>query len=90
MEDQKKLTDQAVALLPNYTPSTNPPQSTKYKPPNPFVGMSNSDAVGSSWGHPSKINRTTTAAGVSEQWVYDEVGYLYFKNGKLTAIQDQR
>ena len=40
-----------------------------------------------SWGSPRKINRTTTAYGVDEQWVYYK-GYLYFTDGILRAIQD--
>ena len=40
-----------------------------------------------SWGEPKKINKTTGSFGVHEQWVYEN-SYLYFENGKLTAIQD--
>lgn len=44
-------------------------------------------------GHPSDINRTTTAYGTHEQWVYEskygyKTKYVYFENGKITAIQD--
>lgn len=42
-------------------------------------------------GKPRDINRTTTAYGVREQWVYGAVGnrkYYYFENGILTTIQD--
>ena len=39
------------------------------------------------WGEPKHINTTTTKFGQSEQWVYSD-SYLYFDNGKLTAIQD--
>lgn len=37
-------------------------------------------------GKPKSVNATTTKDGSSEQWVYDNA-YLYFDNGKLTAIQ---
>lgn len=40
------------------------------------------------WGRPSDINRTTTAYGVHEQWVYDSGNYLYFEDGILTTIQN--
>jgi hypothetical protein len=44
-----------------------------------------------SWGFPAKINKTITASGTNEQWVYENLfsdnEYLYFENGKLTAIQ---
>lgn len=40
-----------------------------------------------SWGEPNHINKTTGSFGVHEQWVYYD-NYLYFENGKLTAIQN--
>jgi hypothetical protein len=40
-----------------------------------------------SWGRPKDINRTVTAAGSREQWVY-QGGYLYIENGKVVAIQN--
>lgn len=45
-------------------------------------------------GEPKTINTTTTAAGVSEQYVFEPFGasgpthYLYFTAGVLTAIQN--
>lgn len=51
-----------------------------------FVGMSKEQAI-LSWGEPKDINRTVTSNGTSEQYIYGE-SYLYFKNNKLTAIQD--
>lgn len=51
------------------------------------LGMTDQDVLDSSWGKPRKINRTTNAYGVSEQWVYDG-GYLYFKDGVLTSVQN--
>ena len=40
----------------------------------------------SSWGSPDHINRTVTAVGERQQWVYPG-GYLYFEDSKLVAIQ---
>lgn len=40
------------------------------------------------WGKPININRTMVSGLISEQWVYGWGTYLYFNNGKLTAIQD--
>lgn len=40
-----------------------------------------------SWGYPEKINTTTGAFGVHEQWIYGK-SYLYIENGKLTAVQN--
>jgi hypothetical protein len=55
-----------------------------------WIGMTKEMAL-LSWGKPDDINKTTTAYGVSEQWVYRysdyKAQYLYFKNGILTAIQ---
>jgi hypothetical protein len=51
------------------------------------IGASQQDALDSSWGKPKRVNRTTRADGVTEQWVYDG-GYLYFENGILRAIQN--
>jgi len=39
-----------------------------------------------SWGPPKKINKTTRAGQITEQWVYLS-NYLYFDNNILTAIQ---
>lgn len=53
------------------------------------LGMSKEQVLASSWGKPMYVNRTTTAAGVHEQWVYQGLhSYLYFENGILTAVQN--
>jgi hypothetical protein len=52
------------------------------------IGMTPEEVVASSWGKPKSINRTTTASGVREQWVYGGGNYLYFMNGKLDAVQN--
>lgn len=58
------------------------------KLPCPRIGMTKAQALKSCWGKPESVNRTTTAYSVSEQWVYGYGSYLYFTNGRLTAIQD--
>jgi hypothetical protein len=40
------------------------------------------------WGRPEDVNRTITAYGTTEQWVYGLGCYVYFEDGKVTAIQD--
>lgn len=55
---------------------------------NPTIGMTKTEVENSTWGKPSKINKTTTAYGIHEQWVYSNGKYLYFDNGKLTSIQE--
>lgn len=52
------------------------------------LGMSPEDVIASSWGKPSRVNRTLNAFGTSEQWVYGLRSYLYFENGVLTSIQN--
>ncbi len=39
------------------------------------------------WQSPSAINRTRTARGMIEQWVFESGQYLYFTDGKLSAAQ---
>lgn len=51
------------------------------------IGMSKQDVLDSSWGEPTKINKSTYSWGTTEQWVYPNYNYLYFENGKLTSIQ---
>ena len=53
----------------------------------PAIGMTENEVYASPWGAPKKKNRTETAYGVREQWVYDE-GYIYFEDGRVTSIQD--
>jgi len=58
------------------------------------VGMSEIEAV-CAWAAPSRVNTTTTAAGIGEQWVWQRGGaigrptfkYLYFRNGYVTTMQ---
>lgn len=50
------------------------------------IGMTKDQCI-EALGHPTRINRTTTASRVSEQWVYSR-RYLYFENGVLVTIQD--
>lgn len=54
----------------------------------PEIGMTEIEIYGSTWGAPEKKNKTTTAGGESEQWVYED-GYIYFTDGIVTAIQER-
>lgn len=45
-------------------------------------------AAEAAWGKPKKINRSTNASGVREQWVYGNRHYLYIRNGYLESIQN--
>lgn len=55
---------------------------------NPTIGMTEEQVLISSWGKPEKINRTTTASGTYQQWVYSNYKYIYLDNGMVTAIQE--
>ena len=57
-------------------------------PEPPSIGMTKEEVLNSTWGSPEDINRTTTAYGVREQWVYSDYRYVYFENGVVTAIQE--
>ena len=52
------------------------------------IGMTQAQVLDIAWGKPERINRTTTAAGTREQWVYGSRSYLYFQDGILTTIQN--
>lgn len=53
------------------------------------IGMTKTQVVNdTAWGEPGSVNRTRTAAGVREQWVYGLKRFMYFDNGRLVAIQD--
>ena len=53
------------------------------------IGMTQQDVIErSNWGPPQSRRRTTTEAGIREQWIYEGSNYLYFENGKLVVIQN--
>ncbi|ERN54331.1 hypothetical protein [Alkalihalophilus marmarensis] len=60
----------------------------KSKNAKPRIGMTKEEVKNTDWGKPQKINRTTTAYGVREQWVYPNYKYVYLEDGIVTAIQD--
>lgn len=51
------------------------------------VGNSKEQVLRSNWGTPLSSRSTIVEGLVHEQWVYPGGNYLYFSNGKLTAIQ---
>lgn len=54
----------------------------------PSIGMTAEEVKASTWGSPNKINKDTYSWGTTEQWVYDNYKYIYFKNGKVTSISE--
>ena len=55
----------------------------------PKVGMSASEVRKTKWGSPDKINKDTYAWGTTEQWVYDDYGYVYLENGIVTTVSER-
>ncbi len=55
----------------------------------PWIGMSEDELL-FAWGKPSTINTTMLTTSVKKQYVYGSVSatYIYFTDGKLTAIQN--
>jgi len=52
------------------------------------IGMTKEEVLTDGWGRPIDVNKTTTANGTREQWVYDDNNYLYFEDDVLTTIQN--
>lgn len=61
-------------------------EENKSRPPQ--IGMNSTQVMGSAWGTPQHINKTTTTYGTTEQWVYPGFKYVYFENGVVTSIQE--
>lgn len=76
--------DEEPAIYEKVSDNTEVPNVT----PEPAIGMTEMEVMASTWGWPEKRNKTTTAGGESEQWVYED-GYIYFKDGVVTAIQER-
>lgn len=55
----------------------------------PQVGMTKAQVRKSLWGSPDDINKTTYSWGTTEQWVYDDKGYVYFKNDIVDAVSEK-
>lgn len=55
----------------------------------PRIGMTREQIIDGCWGPPQQNNRTITANGVREQFVYRyRNSYIYLTNGIVDAIQD--
>lgn len=65
-----------------------PKERTKIGSAKPQIGMTADEVKKSSWGKPQKINKSTYEWGTTEQWVYSNNRYVYFKNGKVTSISE--
>lgn len=84
--DNDKISSKVDEIFIRQSTSTYVPE--QYNKPTPRIGMTSSEVKNSTWGSPDKINKTTTAYGVREQWVYGNGKYIYLENGIVTAIQE--
>ena len=53
----------------------------------PRVGMTAEQVKASCWGKPGHVNRTHTADGISDQYVYGDGRYVDLRDGIVTSIQ---
>ncbi len=54
----------------------------------PEIGMTGLEVKNSLWGMPTKVNKTTTKYGVSEQYCYPDNHYVYLEDDVVTSIQE--
>ncbi len=54
-----------------------------------LIGMTAAQAR-EAWGKPSSINRTESAYGAREQWVYGIGDYVYLRNDVVESVQTSR
>lgn len=51
-----------------------------------LVGMTREE-VERAWGKPDRTDRSSSGAGVREQWAYANGSYVYFGNEKVTSVE---
>ena len=80
--------ESAIDAIHYWEAQTEKVRQCQMKLPGARIGMTPKQVQEeTNWGYTSEVHTTTTAAGTTEQWVYKS-GYLYFTNGRLTAIQN--
>ena len=52
----------------------------------PEIGMTAEEVTNSTWGNPDRKNIDEYEFGIHQQWVYENRGYIYFEDGKVTSI----
>lgn len=53
----------------------------------PTIGMTKSEVLDTTWGTPDDRNITETEYGDVEQWIYNDLGWVYFTDGICDGIQ---
>lgn len=56
----------------------------------PKIGMKPAEAIETCWGKPRRIIKSTTVAGVREDYIYSSGHYLRFEDGLLASIIETR
>jgi hypothetical protein len=87
--DRKQARADRLAQLDAEQKAADEKAEALKKKPGARIGMTAKQVrEATSWGGPESINRTVTAGHVHEQWVYATGSYLYFDDGRLTAVQN--
>lgn len=87
-EEMSIITGKLTTILENQTARSTAADSHAKGYVEAYIGMTAEELRNSkSWGEPDHINKTTTAYGVSEQWVYYG-RYVYLEDGIVTSIQE--
>jgi hypothetical protein len=51
-----------------------------------LVGMTREE-VTRAWGKPDRVDRSSSGAGVREQWAYENGSYVYFGSETVTSVE---
>jgi hypothetical protein len=84
---EKAWSDASDKRLAEWRAEKNAQEAELRSRPKARIGMTAKQVIETTfWGRPDEINRIETKYGVKEQWVYSHSRFLYFENGRLTAI----
>ena len=70
-------------------PATNSATSQRAIESAPTIGMGEYDAANTMWSQPAERNRTVTARGSREQWVFGSGRFVYLENGRVIAVSSR-
>lgn len=52
----------------------------------PAIGMTKEEVLRSAWSSPRQMNKTTTASGTSEVWIYAGPSFLFFDESGILQV----
>lgn len=61
-------------------------EEANLKKSDPKIGMTTDEVKRCAWGFPDDINKNVYSWGTTEQWVYDDKGYVYFENDIVVSV----